>query len=367
MIIASSRKLPLERFTAMAVAFPVDESHRLRRLKMLGILDTPAEEHFDAITRVAASLLQAPIALLNFIDETREWCKSAWGMEPRSVKREESLCAHALLTNDFLVIPDATADEEFRTHPQVVGERNVVFYVGAVLKASDGTALGTLCVIAHEPRNLSESERATLKTLAEHAVLHLEKRQASAELLEMRRRLDDAEHHQEEFLAMLAHELRAPLAPIQTGIAILDRPEATDADRAWAREIVRRHVGQMGHIVDDLLSTSLATTGVMQLNPQPVAVKDLIENALELTNAAVVERRHTVSTSVAASLYVFADPTQCSIVIANMIENAAIYTPANGRIHLKAESDDSNVFIRVTDNGIGIAHEEIDAIFQLFK
>jgi signal transduction histidine kinase len=105
----------------------------------------------------------------------------------------------------------------------------------------------------------------------------------------------------------------------------------------------------------------------MQLNPEPVAVKDLIENALELTNAAVVERRHTVSTSVAATLYAFADRTQCSIVIANMIENAAIYTPANGRIHLKAESDDSNVFIRVTDNGIGIAHEEIDAIFQLFK
>ena len=367
MIIASSRKLPLERFTAMAVAFPFDESHRLRRLKMLGILDTPAEEHFDAITRVAASLLQAPIALLNFIDETRELCKSAWGMEPRSVKREESLCAHALLTNDFLVIPDATADEEFRTHPQVVGERNVVFYVGAVLKASDGTALGTLCVIAHEPRNLSESERATLKTLAEHAVLHLEKRQASAELLEMRRRLDEAEHHQEEFLAMLAHELRAPLAPIQTGIAILDRPEATDADRAWAREIVRRHVGQMGHIVDDLLSTSLATTGVMQLNPEPVAVKKLIETAIELTNAAIVDRGHMVSTSVSDSLYASADLTQSSIVVANVIENAAIYTPENGRIHLTAEGDDLNVFIRVADNGIGIAPEEIDEIFQLFK
>jgi signal transduction histidine kinase len=351
----------------MTAAVPYNEAQRLRKLKTLGILDTPAEEHFDSITRVAASLLRAPIALLNFIDETREWCKSAWGMEPKSVKREESLCAQALLTNDFLVIPDATAEEEFRTHPQVVGERNVVFYVGAVLRASDGTALGTLCVIAHEPRNLSESERATLKTLAEHAVLHLEKRQVSAELREMRRRLDEAAHHQEEFLAMLAHELRAPLAPIQTGIAILDRPEATDADRAWAREIVRRYVGQMGHIVDDLLSTSLATTGVMQLNPEPVAVTDLIENALELTNAAIVERGHTVSTSVAASLYASADSTQCTIVMANMIENAAIYTPANGQIHLSAESDDSNVFIRVTDNGVGIAHEEIDAIFQLFK
>jgi CheY-like chemotaxis protein len=193
------------------------------------------------------------------------------------------------------------------------------------------------------------------------------KRQESAELLEMRRRLEAAEHHQEEFLAMLAHELRAPLAPIQNGIAILDRPEATDADRAWAREVIRRHVGQMGQIVDDLLSTSLATTGVMQLNPELMSVKDLIENALQLTHTAIVDRGHTVSTYIADSLYISADPTQCSIVIANMIQNAALYTPANGRIHLTAEGDDSNVFIRVADNGIGIAHEEIDAIFQLFK
>jgi CheY-like chemotaxis protein len=203
--------------------------------------------------------------------------------------------------------------------------------------------------------------------LAEHAVLHLEKRQASAELLEMRRRLDEVEHHQEEFLAMLAHELRGPLAPIQTGITILDRPEATDADRAWAREIVRRHVGQMGHIVDDLLSTSLATRGVMQLNPEPVAVKKLVETAIELTNAAIVARGHKVSTSVSDSLYASADLTQSSIVVANVIENAAIYTPENGRIHLTAGGDDLNVFIRVADNGIGIAPEEIDEIFQLFK
>jgi GAF domain-containing protein len=117
MIIAPSWWLSLERFAAMAVAFPFNESQRIRRLKTFGILDTPAEEHFDSVTKVAASLLQAPIALLNFIDETREWCKSAWGMEPRSAKREESLCAQALLTNDILVIPDATADDAFRNHP----------------------------------------------------------------------------------------------------------------------------------------------------------------------------------------------------------------------------------------------------------
>src|SRR6202011_3967987 len=101
-----------------AAAFPFNESRRIRRLKTFGILDTPAEEHFDSITKVAASLLQAPIALLNFIDETREWCKSAWGMKRRHAKRSESLCAEALAAGDVLVILNAAESVKYRNHPQ---------------------------------------------------------------------------------------------------------------------------------------------------------------------------------------------------------------------------------------------------------
>jgi hypothetical protein len=88
----------------MEATYPANERERLHRLQSFGILDTPVESHFDAITRLAAMSLRAPIAQLNFIDETRQWSKSAWGTQPQPVSRKDSLCAHALLTGDILAI-----------------------------------------------------------------------------------------------------------------------------------------------------------------------------------------------------------------------------------------------------------------------
>jgi GAF domain-containing protein len=158
----------------MEAIYPANERARLQRLHSLGILDTPNESSFDAITRLAAMSLRAPIALINFIDEARQWCKSAWGLQPRPVPRGESLCAHALVTGDILVISNATEDERFRDHPQVVGEPKVVFYAGAVLKTSDDAALGTLCAIDHEPHEVSDDEQSALRALANCAVTYLE-------------------------------------------------------------------------------------------------------------------------------------------------------------------------------------------------
>lgn len=84
----------------MALAVHRNEAYRLQRLQALGILDTPAESHFDAITKTPAQMLRTPIAMLNFIDEAREWCKSAWGIKRKHAKRDESICAEALLNGD---------------------------------------------------------------------------------------------------------------------------------------------------------------------------------------------------------------------------------------------------------------------------
>jgi GAF domain-containing protein len=192
-----------------------NEAHRLQRLQAYGILDTPAESHFDAITKTAAQILRTPIALLNFIDEAREWCKSAWGMKRKHVSRHKSICAEALLTGDVMVIPNAEEDAHFSSHPQVTGERAVVFYVGVVLKTSDGVALGTLCAIDHFPHEITKEELEALRTLAGNVVGHLECRILSRELADAKQRLEAAASNRDEFLAMLAHELRAPLAPIR--------------------------------------------------------------------------------------------------------------------------------------------------------
>ncbi|WP_052426834.1 hybrid sensor histidine kinase/response regulator [Paraburkholderia terrae] len=351
----------------MEAIYPANEHERLHRLHSFGILDTPAEVSFDAITRLAAMALRAPIALINFIDETRQWCKSGWGMQPRPVPRGESLCAHALLTGDMLVIPDATEDERFRDHPQVVGEPKVVFYAGAVLKTSDGAGLGTLCAIDHEPHRLTDDERSALRTLANCAVTYLEGRLASKRLAEAQGRLETACHNRDEFLAMLAHELRAPLAPIHTAVEVLARPEATEAQRTWAQQILRRHVHYMSQIVDDLLSAALVSRGAVALTLEPVRLRDLVDRAVELSEAAVAKGVHSLTVDVDDTFYVDADTTQCPLIIAHLLKNAATYTPPGGRIDVSVQAGETEVALRVHDSGIGIAAADLEEVFELFR
>jgi signal transduction histidine kinase/ActR/RegA family two-component response regulator len=344
-----------------------NEAHRLQRLQAYGILDTPAESHFDAITKTAAQILRTPIALLNFIDEAREWCKSAWGMKRKHVSRHKSICAEALLTGDVMVIPNAEEDAHFSSHPQVTGERAVVFYVGVVLKTSDGVALGTLCAIDHFPHEITKEELEALRTLAGNVVGHLECRILSRELADAKQRLEAAASNRDEFLAMLAHELRAPLAPINTAVELLDTAGATDAQHAWARAVLRRHSRYMSQLVDNLLSASLVSVGAINLTMNVTQVHAIIDQAVELCHEDISRRGHELTMEVDATLYVDADAIQCPLIVANLLRNAATYTPPGGHINVTVSADAPHVAITVRDDGVGIATKDIEDIFQLFR
>lgn len=148
---------------------PHNEAVRLDHLRSLRILDTPAEERFDRLTRLAKRLLDVPIALVSLVDEHRQWFKSAIGIEDRETPRENSFCSHAILGEDHLVVPDATKDIRFANNPLVTGESHLRFYAGIPLKCMDGTKLGTLCVIDTKPRKISKEDLGLLKDLAEIA------------------------------------------------------------------------------------------------------------------------------------------------------------------------------------------------------
>lgn len=148
---------------------PPNESVRLGHLRSLRILDTPAEERFDRLTRLAKRLLDVPIALVSLVDEHRQWFKSSTGLDVRETPREDSFCGHAILGDDYLVVPDATKDARFADNPLVTGEPHIRFYAGIPLKCMDGTKLGTFCVIDTKPRKISKEDLLSLKDLTEIA------------------------------------------------------------------------------------------------------------------------------------------------------------------------------------------------------
>lgn len=145
---------------------PVDELQRLAALHSLHILDTPREERFDRITRLATRVFQVPVALITLIDEQRQWFKSCQGLDISETSRQYSFCAHTILYDDILVVPDVHFDSRFADNPFVVGEPFVRFYAGYPIHDIEGNKLGSLCIIDWIPRQLSTEQQQVLEDMS---------------------------------------------------------------------------------------------------------------------------------------------------------------------------------------------------------
>jgi len=158
----------------LAPAQPANESQRVATLRSLQILDTPPEERFDRLTRMARHLFDVPIALISLIDSNRQWFKSCAGLGVSETPREVSFCGHAILNDQMLMIPDAGSDERFADNPLVTGAPNIRFYAGCPLKVGNGSNVGTLCLIDTRPRTLDAEERELFRDLASMAEQEIE-------------------------------------------------------------------------------------------------------------------------------------------------------------------------------------------------
>ncbi|MDH3280309.1 MAG: sensor domain-containing diguanylate cyclase [Gammaproteobacteria bacterium] len=145
---------------------PQDEQARLETLRSLNILDTPPEERFDRLTRMAKRLFGVPIALVSLVDENRQWFKSCFGLSASETSRDISFCGHAILGNDPFIIRDTIVDERFADNPLVLNDPHIRFYAGCPLSAPNGRKLGTLCIIDRQPRSFGKEDLEALKDLA---------------------------------------------------------------------------------------------------------------------------------------------------------------------------------------------------------
>ncbi|TGE27277.1 GAF domain-containing DNA-binding protein [Hymenobacter metallicola] len=167
------------------------EAERLEALRNYQVLDTPPEEVFDDLAKLAAYICGTPISLVSLIDTERQWFKANVGLDGvESTEREVSFCQHAMFGNDVYEIEDAEQDPLFRTNPLVVNDPGIRFYAGAPLVTPEGHPLGTLCAIDRVPRRLNEQQRAALRILAREVVSHLELRRARLQLELEQRKLD---------------------------------------------------------------------------------------------------------------------------------------------------------------------------------
>ena len=178
--------------------------------------------------------------------------------------------------------------------------------------------------------------------------------------------LEQADAHKDEFLAMLAHELRNPLAAISNAVSVSAR-SGTAQDAAWSRNVIGRQVGRLAHLIDDLLDVSRVTQNKVQLRKQLINANPVLLQAVEAVKPILEERQHDLElTFTSPDLWLSADPTRLEQILVNLLTNAAKYTESGGRIRLIAGAENGDVVFRVRDNGDGIPPEMFARIFDLF-
>jgi PAS domain S-box-containing protein len=179
--------------------------------------------------------------------------------------------------------------------------------------------------------------------------------------------LADLHRRKNEFLAMLSHELRNPLAPISNAVQLLRLQANEDQLQSQARAIIERQVGQLTRLVDELMEVSRINTGRVHLHQERVTLKSIVEHAVETVRPLIKQRRHALELTLAPQpIWLYADAARLEQVVVNLLTNAAKYTDDGGKISLSIQQEGDEAVIRVRDSGVGIAPELLPRIFDLF-
>ena len=336
---------------------PLRHAHRLATLQSYEILDTPREAAFDDITRMASMICGTPIASITLIDAERQWFKSEIGLGKSQTPISASICAHVVLENDVLIIPDTSADPRFGGNPLYTGDPDLKFYAGAPITTADGVALGTMCVLDTVSRNLTREQIDVLRTLARQVMMQLE-------LRKMLRVSEQTSDYRARMLASAAHDLRQPLFVASLSVQSLLQEAAphqlkrlTLADGGL--ETIKKGFNRMLVAASGKASFTLAQLGDTDLG-------DVLE-FIHANFLPLAERRDVRLRVLRTRLHVHSDAVQLETLIGNLVANAVKYTEAGGRIVVGCRHHANHVALHVIDTGIGMANESLDALFEAFR
>src|SRR5262245_29632979 len=269
----------------------------------------------------------------------------------------------ALWTSDILNEPAVVLPDYFRQGLAGAGHHAVL----AVPLQVQGEIIGAISTAHAEVRTFSRADIDLLQAFADQAALAMRNVQLFSQEQAARAEAEAANRAKDQFLALLAHELRNPLAPIMSATALIRRPDASPAVVAKAAAIVERQAGTLARLLEDLLDVSRITRGIVDLRLETVALAEAVASALDVVRPLIDERRHQVTLVLPETpLHVEADRTRLEQIFVNLLNNAAKYTPSGGTISVTVSRDEMAALVRVRDTGVGIDAAMLPRIFELF-
>lgn len=339
-----------------------DETARLEALHGLALLDTSPEAAFDDLTTLAAEICGTPLALVTLVDARRQWFKAAIGTELTETPREVAFCAHAIEGDDLFVVPDALKDARFAQNPLVTGALAVRFYAGAPLRTRRGHALGTLCVLDREPRELRPGQLAALRALGRQAEAQLELRARLREVAAQRDAIGEILAQRDRLTRFLMHDLNNQLMVVANSAYVLLHGSA---DRSQEDAASLQAIADGTLRLRDLAGHALDFRGLsgseMPVRRSRFELDELLAEVVRY-GAPTATRATTVHVSPTTPA-VWADRALLGRVVGNLVDNARKY--GGGRVVVLASAaPHGGVALRVEDDGPGVRAADRVRIFE---
>ncbi len=339
----------------------------------LALSGAPLEAMLDELVRTAeVQAADGTIASILLVEGNRLRHGAARGLpevynraiDGIAIGRDVGSCGTAAYTGEVVIVRDTLTDARWAAFRELAAAHGLRACWSMPIRATTGAVLGTFALYHRTVRDPSPRDREAVDLLAKTAAIVIERARHTRALAAAIEAAEHANRSKDEFLAILGHELRNPLAPIVTALRLM---EMNDDERSrWERAVITRQVAHVTRLVDDLLDVSRITRGRVALQVEAIDLADVVTRAVEMTTSLFEQMRHQLTVKVEPGLIVTGDATRLAQVIANLLTNAAKYSEPGSRTDLTATRRGASITVVVRDTGIGIAPELLPHVFELF-
>lgn len=332
------------------------ETERIKALKKYEILDTPPDGSFDLFTKLAAKLLDVPIALISLVDTDRIWFKSRYGLDASQIDRDPGLCASVILSDEIYLVEDAITDIRTLANPLVAGGFGLRFYAAVPLKVKEGYNLGTFCVLDKKPRQFTALQKEILQSLGNMVIDQMELRLAARTAI----------CNQNQALSIFTHDLKNPLASIVTAAELIkdekSNPQAID-DMC---NLISKAGRKMTNTINKLLETAREEACEINLRFAKLDFAELIKNVVTTNRILANKKNQKLKINTETHPFVLADENKLTEIADNLINNAIKYSQKNKNIIITVKERNNHAVLEVCDEGPGLSEEDKKNLFQRF-